>query len=101
MAPTITAEALVTATTTGTVRALDLATGEVRWETKVGPVAAPPITTAAGVLLVQRDALLLLDPATGAEVAKRPMRDAGLRSVAVTSAGTYLVSGDSAVIALR
>lgn len=101
LAPTITTETLITATTSGTVRALDLAGGTVRWEVKVGPVASAPVTTAAGVLLVQRDALLLLDPATGAEVAKRPMRDAGLRSAAVTSAGMYLVAGDASLIALR
>ncbi|MFA7295638.1 MAG: PQQ-binding-like beta-propeller repeat protein [Dehalococcoidia bacterium] len=101
LAPTIADGALITASTTGGVRALDLASGEVRWEAKVGPVASAPVTTAAGVLLVQRDALLLLDPATGTEVAKRPMRDAGLRSAAVTSAGTYLVAGDSGLIALR
>ena len=101
LAPTIADGALITASTTGGVRALDLASGEVRWEAKVGPVASAPVTTAAGVLLVQRDALLLLDPATGTEVAKRPMRDAGLRSAAVTSTGTYLVAGDSGLIALR
>ena len=101
LAPTVAGDALVVTTTLGTVRALDLASGEARWEAKVGPVAWAPVTTAGGVLLVQRDALLLLDPATGAEVAKRPMRDAGLRSAAVTSGGTYVVSGDQVLIALR
>lgn len=100
-APAVAGNALIVATSGGLVRALDLATGEQRWEAKVGAVASAPTVTVGGILLVQREGLLLLDATTGAEVAKRPMPGGNLRSAAVTSGGTYVVAGEDSIIALR
>ncbi len=100
-APALAGDTLVIATASGLVRGLDMSTGRPRWEQKLGPIAAAPLVTPAGAVLVQPEGLLLIDPRTGEERGRRALQGAPLRGMGMTSNGTFLISGDSTVLALR
>lgn len=99
---TVAGSALVIATRDGSVSALDLASGAELWATRRGPLMAPPVATANGVLLVEPDALVTLDGVTGVELARRDLAGGRLGSAIVTAHGTYvLASGGQELLALR
>ncbi len=57
--------------------------------------------TADGLLTVQDDALVLIDPTDGSELRRRDFPSGGLRDAIVTSHGTYLVEDNGTLTALR
>ena len=101
IAPAIAGELLIVAATGGAVRAHDLRTGEERWSASVGRLVFPPVATAAGVLLLEADALVWLDAATGVVRGRQPLPGERFSSVAVTDGGSYLLSRGSDIVALR
>lgn len=100
-APAFSDGAIVVANDAGLVRLLDSATGEVQWSIEVGPVTGAPVWTPDGILLPLRDALALLSPAEGRELARQPLSAVSGRSVIVTADGIFLVSDDGHIAALR
>lgn len=78
----------------GAARALDLTSGAVAWERIVEPAAAPPYVTASGLLWLGKGALILLDPRTGAERARRAFPGAELRDLAIAAQSTLLATDD-------
>ena len=92
---------MIVAATGGAVRAHDLRTGEERWSASVGRLVFPPVATAAGVLLLEADALVWLDAATGVVRGRQPLPGERFSSVAVTDGGSYLLSRGSDIVALR
>jgi outer membrane protein assembly factor BamB len=91
----------VVANAAGAVRALDTATGGERWSVQTEPVTGAPVWTASGILVPLTDALSLRSPADGSEVARYPLPQTPHRTAVVTAQGTYLVSADGSVVALR
>jgi outer membrane protein assembly factor BamB len=94
-------ETLVVAGKHGDLRAYSRETGDVLWKIELGPVVSPPVLTADGLLLVQDDALLLIDPVDGNELLRRSFPTGGLREAVVTSHGTYLIFEGGSLVALR
>ena len=87
----------------GLVRSFAADTGALRWETSFDSAHGPPIRTAEGVVIPLRDAIVLLDPDDGSELARREMESLQLRDprwVVVIDRGTYIVDGLTGVTAL-
>ena len=57
--------------------------------------------TARGLLIVERRALVLLDPDSGEELSRRTFEGIDLRDVAVTNDAVYLLTLSDELIALR
>ena len=93
--------ALIVAGASGDVRAYSRQTGEELWRESLGSLAGPPVLTANGLLLVQDDALVLLDAGDGRELDRREFRSGRLREAVVTSHGTYVVFAGGSLIGLR
>ena len=100
-APVLTADRVFIASAGGSVQALDLASGGLLWEIESAPLAAAPLLTASGLLVVEREALVLLDPDTGAELSRRELPGIALRSVTVVDGATFLVTETDELLALR
>lgn len=101
MSPTLAGDVLVIAAPDGQTRGYDIATGDVRWTHAGQPPAAAPLTTSDGVLLVEGDALVLLDPATGLPRSRRVIEGEQLGALVATSGGTYAVTHGDELLALR
>ena len=99
LAAAFTRDAAVVASPDGAVTALSRSDGTARWTAKLSRLAAAPVVTADGVLLVEEGRLVLLDAASGQPRAER--KAAGVRSVAPTEAATYVATSAGDVIALR
>ena len=89
------------ASAAGTVQAFDVETGASLWRRNGPPIQAGPMITSAGLLLLEERALALVDPSSGDAIDRRTFSDAELRDVIVTTHGTYVLTADSTVIALR
>src|SRR5690606_18564407 len=76
----------------GTMRAHALATGEERWSRDVGPIDVAPISTSSGLLYASGGALVLLDPASGDEVARHEVSPQPLTDVAIAPDAILLAS---------
>ncbi len=102
--PAFDGERIVTSDTTGLVRAFDAATGELSWETQLESLHGPPTFTADGLVVPQREAVGVLDPASGAWLEGRSLDTLNLRVkrwVIVLEQGTFVVDGPGTVLALR
>lgn len=82
----------------GELRAFESTTGNLLW-TAPGPVTAPVTLTASGLLVPTARGLLLLDPATGAVSAERPLPEP-VRYTVVTEDSLYAIS-ESSITAVR
>lgn len=73
--PLVAGDVVVVAADSGTVTALDAATGAVRWSARLaGSIAAPPAAADGAVLVATRaDTLYHLEPASGAILARTPL----------------------------
>ena len=86
--------------TRGTARALSVVSGEVAWERVIEPSASPPQITVDGLFWVGKHALVLIDPHTGAERARRAFAGAELRG-AVLGVGVVVLATDEEIWLLR
>lgn len=100
-APVIAEDAIMIASIDGHVAAYDRRTGALRWTRTLGRIADAPVITASGLLIAQPDALRLLDPADGTDVATRPIPEGGLSAVVATADGLYLTLASGELRALR
>ncbi|MDA0366714.1 MAG: PQQ-binding-like beta-propeller repeat protein [Chloroflexi bacterium] len=82
----------------GALRAFESTTGVLLW-TAPGPVTAPVTLTASGLLVPTRTGVSLLDPATGAVSAERPLPEP-VRYAVVTEDALYAIS-ESSITAIR
>jgi outer membrane protein assembly factor BamB len=101
LAPVLSSGQILIATESGRVESHDLFTGALLWERMGSPLVGDPVMTSSGLLLTAADALVLLDPQSGAEIASRPFEGLELRYSTVTSGGTYLVAGADELLVLR
>jgi hypothetical protein len=92
---------LVVAGAGGELRGYARESGELLWSAYLGPLVGPPVLTADGLLLLQDDALVLIDATDGSELGRRSFPAGGLRDAIVTSHGTYLVEENGTLTALR
>jgi outer membrane protein assembly factor BamB len=94
LAPAIDEGRLFVAFASGEVRARGLRDGVELWTREAGePITGDPLLTADGLLLPVGTSLLLLDPATGEELARRSLGDEKVSQVIVTEGGTYAAAG--------
>ena len=100
LSPAVGPERLYVLGRRGQLVAISLGDGLTAWERAVENASAPPLLASDGLLVSERDRLLLLDPESGALVAKRQL-PGPLSSAAVTSHGTYLATTSGEVLALR
>jgi len=100
-APVIQPHQVVLACGDGTVRAHDLLSGDLLWEASGAPIVGSPVLTASGLLMAEREALVLLDPESGAELDRRPLDEVELREFFVTASGIYLLTQSDRLVALR
>ncbi|MGE3857952.1 MAG: PQQ-binding-like beta-propeller repeat protein [Dehalococcoidia bacterium] len=82
----------------GEMRAHALADGALRWKRNVGPIDSAPIRTPAGLLYASGRSLVLLDPATGEEVARHQVAPDALTQVVVEPGGLLLVSARELIL---
>lgn len=75
--------------------------GDTIWEREVESLAAAPVRTEDGLLLIARHALFVLDPEDGRELAYRALEDLTVRWAIPMSHGTYIVTEDGDVLVLR
>ena len=101
LAPVRLPDRVVVACGEGIVRAHDLTSGELLWERSQTPLAAPPAMTGSGLLVVEQQALVMLDAETGAERARREFEEITIAGAIVTSEAIYLVTIEDELIALR
>ncbi|MSQ29182.1 MAG: hypothetical protein EXR68_01670 [Dehalococcoidia bacterium] len=100
LAPVVGPEQVMLSCADGRIRAHALATGRLLWERAGTPLGSPPTLTAGGLLVVEAGALVLLDPATGAETARRPFEQP-LAGATVTAGCIYVVTKGQELMALR
>ena len=109
LAPAIDEGRLFVALASGEVRARGLRDGTELWTREAGErITGDPLLTADGLLLQVGSSLLLLDPATGEELARRALGDETISQVIVTEGGTYsavgvtgMIRGRATLLALR
>ena len=101
LAPALRSDRAFLTFTDGAVRAYDLLSGETVWEAALAPIASGPVLTPDGLLVTAEDALVLLDPESGAELARRTFPGLVLRATLVTDHGTYVRTADNELLALR
>ena len=99
--PTFGPDDLHVASASGTIRARNRQTGRLVWERRGDPLAAPPILTAAGLLALERNALLMLDPLTGDQIVRREFPGAQFRDMILTEAAIVLATGSGEILLLR
>ena len=95
------ADRIVVAGAGGEVRAYSRATGETLWDVEFGPLSGAPVGAADGVVLVQGDRLLLVDPADGSELDRFELPVDDAREAIVTTRATYVTTSAGSVLALR
>ncbi len=109
LAPAIGEGRLFVAFASGEVRARGLLDGAELWTRAAGePITGDPLLTANGLLLQAGGSLLLLDPATGQELARRDLGEGVISQAIVTEGGTYaaadvtgFIRGRATLLALR
>ncbi len=93
---------LLVAGPTGDLRAISRADGAPLWQQQVAPIMAPPTLTGAGILVLHENALSLYAADNGALLSTRPIEvSTPLEHVVATSKGTYVVTQDGQLTALR
>ena len=100
LAPVLQPAQLVIACADGRVTAASL-DGNIRWERQLPPLVDDPTLVAQGLLLIERSALVVVDPATGEEIDRRDLDGVSISQTLVTSGGVYIVTADGELSALR
>lgn len=88
----------------GDLRAVARSDGAPLWQKQVDPIVAAPTLTADGLLVVHAQRLALYDIGDGRMLAERTLEVAAgatLESTVVTSHGTYAITSDGVLFALR
>ena len=101
LAPVIAPRMLFVGCEMGRVRAYDLETGAEEWTHEGMALVDSPVLLERGLLLVGQSALVLLDPASGAEVERRELDGVLIRQVTPTGQGTYIVTAGNELLAIR
>lgn len=101
LAPVLTPDRVFVGCEEGIVRAYDLRTGALIWEQQRDPLVDAPVLTASGLLIIERRALVVLDPTTGAERARVEVPEVGISHAIVTDSAIYMLTLDQQLIALR
>ena len=82
----------------GEIRAHALADGEVQWKRNVGLIDSPPIGTPAGLLFASGRTLVLLDPATGEEAARREVAPDALTHLAAEPSALLIATARELIL---
>lgn len=101
LAPVVQPAQVVLACADGHVRAASIEDGSIRWERDMQPLVDDPTLIAEGLLLIERSALVVVDPDTGQELDRRALEGVSLSQVLVTSGGVYLATVGGELHALR
>ena len=99
--PVVRDDRVIVAWPGGEIRAYDAVNGDVLWTREGDPIAGSPVLTADGLLVVERGALVVLDPMSGSELRRRDFPELELREGTPTAQGLVLVSSDDDVVMLR
>ena len=99
-APAIASGEIVTASRKGLVTARALESGAELWNRQLEPLVEAPVFTSAGLVVVERSALLLLDPETG-QTAFEHAFAVDVSAVTVTGQAIYIVTVEETLHALR
>ena len=92
---------MVLACADGRVAAASLDDGSTLWEREGPPLVDAPALISEGLLLIEKSALVVVDPDTGEELDRRSFGGVSLSQVLVTSGGVYLATVGGELQALR
>ncbi|MYA20266.1 MAG: PQQ-binding-like beta-propeller repeat protein [Chloroflexi bacterium] len=101
LAPVLQPEQVVAACANGRVLALATDDGRTLWELSGPRLVDDPTLIAQGLLLVEKSALVVVDPRTGDERDRRALEGVTLSQVLVTSGGVYITTVGGELRALR
>ena len=101
LAPVLQPAQVVLACADGRVAAASLDDGSTLWEREGPPLVDAPSLISEGLLLIEKSALVVVDPDTGEELDRRSLGGVSLSQVLVTSGGVYIATVGGELQALR